>query len=228
MLMNKDPQNYTLEPKYQDWLKTLKSHGCTINAISPISLLYKHNGEFLFGLFNLDGAGSDGAPLLRYALVRGHACVIVPRIKNRDTGESRFVMVIQNRVGNGAPSLEFPAGMLDTAINDPVSVALNELYEEAGISISAEALVPLWDKPLYTSIGLHDEALFIYGCDLIVDSKEFESFKGKFCGNQEEGESLTVVLKTAQEAEVEATSAQVILALNLFERALNLRLFSPE
>jgi len=70
-------------------------------------------------------------------------------------------MVRQRRIGNGNLSLEFPAGMLDAEVDNPLGVATREFIEETGLGISASDLFPLFDKKLFSSVGASDEGIFL-------------------------------------------------------------------
>jgi ADP-sugar diphosphatase len=209
--------DYTQEPKFKSWKQALVDAGCEINSITPLNLLNKKNGELLFGLFDIEAQAKDGVTLPRYAVVRGHACVMVPLIINKSTGEKKFLMIQQRRTGNGRINLEFPAGMLDRNVDDPVAVAIQELHEEAHLSVDRKALFPLSNKPLYTSVGLQDEAIYFYGAILKLSPEEFNALEGKTAGDQNDNEHITITLKTKDEALAQAESCQVILALHLFE-----------
>jgi ADP-sugar diphosphatase len=208
---------YGREPKFLDWKSSLEKAGCSIRSITPRYLFNKRNGELLFGVFEVDATGGDNHPLLPIVVVRGNACVIVPLLRNRTTGEEKFMMIRQRRTGNGRINLEFPAGMLDRNVDHPVAVAVTELHEETGLLIDSGDMFPLFDRPLYTSVGLQDEAILYYGCVVDVAADVFSAFEGKTAGAPDENEHIVVTLKTREEAVAEAESGQVILGLYLFD-----------
>ena len=123
--------------------------------------------------------------------------------------------------GNGNLSLEFPAGMLDTEVNNAIGIAAKELHEETGIEVSETDLFPLCDKKLYSSAGASDEAIFYYGCIKEYDDMVFRALSGRLRDNPEENEHISVVLMTRAEAEKEASSLQVMLGFFLFETKLS-------
>jgi 8-oxo-dGTP pyrophosphatase MutT (NUDIX family) len=215
--MSKD---YTREPKFLHWKTTVRNAGCTIRRTEPLHLVHKPNGELLFGLLDTEVVSPEGNRLPRIALIRGDACVIVPLIHNIDTGEQRYLMVYQRRIGNGGLNLEFPAGMLDRRTHDPAAVALQELREEAHLDLEPEAVRSICERPLYTSVGLQDEAIHYFGCIVRFGNREYRSLEGKATGAAHEEEYLHLTLKTREEALGEACSVQVLLGLYLFERAL--------
>ncbi len=216
-------RDFRKEPKVMQWRKTVRTAGCSIRTFSPLQLLYKTNGELLFALCEADVRDPQGRPLDRYVFIRGHAVIVVPMVLNRRTGEGRFLMIRQRRIGNGALNLEFPAGMLDRNIHKVGAVAVRELFEETGIRIKRARLFPLHNRPLYSSPGADDEAIHYFGCVVRLSDREFRSLEGRAAGNARDGESITVTLRTRHEAERETTSLQVRLGLSLFANVIDKR-----
>jgi len=208
-----------MSPNSKPGARCSKARVAQINSVEPLSILYKRNGEMLFGIFSVDAADQQGEPLLPYVLVRGNAVVIVPYCINDDTGEEKFCMIRQRRTGNGRINLEFPAGMLDRDIDNPALIASRELEEETGLKRTPKEMIPLWHTPLFTSVGLADEAILFYGCLIHMSNSEFRSIEGTKAGVESEGEQITVTLKTRFIAEQELCSTQVLLGMDLFERA---------
>ncbi len=205
------------EPKISAWRKRLTNSGCTIHEIKPMAIYFRPDGELLFALLRAEVIDPDGRKIPPVIFIRGNACIIVPLIINSTTGKEKFIMVEQRRIATGAVTLEFPAGMLDRNINKPAQTALKELYEETGLTIQPDALVPLTDEPLYSSPGASDEGIYYYGCILTLDTDAFNSFEGRITGEASEHEYIRVTLKTRQEAEKELTSLQARLGIFLFE-----------
>jgi 8-oxo-dGTP pyrophosphatase MutT (NUDIX family) len=166
-----------------------------------------------------------GRPLPAYALIRGHAVVVVTEVANRETGERRFLMLRQRRIGNGAEGLEFPAGMLDEEVGDPAGVALRELEEETGLVAGRENLFPLCDRPLFSSIGLDDEAIHYFGCSLELPGDRYRALEGGETGKAEEHEYIRMGLWEYERALPEIDSLQVRLGFHLWFE--HLRMHSP-
>ncbi len=200
------------------WEQSLAEAGCSLDALEPLQLLHKRNGELLFALVRALGRDGEGKPLMPYALVRGPACVVMPVCRRRGGGGKKFLMIRQRRIGHGGVSLEFPAGMLDENLNDPTGVAVRELEEETGVSIAREALTPLWGRALYSSPGLADESIYLYCAELELDESQWQSLEGGQAGHPDEGEFITTTLKTFSEAAAEITSVQPLLAFLLYFR----------
>lgn len=207
--------------KIREWIDKVTSAGCTVNKIKTLTEIHKKNGELLFALLDTDVTSPEGHILPRIAFIRGHACVIVTMLKNKDTGEQKFLMVRQRRIGNGQLSLEFPAGMLDYMSNDPVGVAVKELFEETGLQVTQDEIFPLSDQLLYSSAGASDEGIYFFGCIKAINNDEFVSFKKRIGGNADEDEHIYVELLSREEAEPLITSTQTKLAFFLFEKQFN-------
>ncbi|MFP4164008.1 MAG: NUDIX hydrolase [Chitinispirillaceae bacterium] len=212
-------ENLQKEKKIRNWKSSVESSGCTVQSLKPISEIRKSDGSLLFALLDTDVISPEGNKLPHVVFIRGHACVIVPLLLNRDTGEERYLMVHQRRIGNGHMSLEFPAGMLDEN-SDASDVAIQELMEETGLEASRDELVPLTDKMLYSSAGACDEAVFYYGIVKEMGDDEFRSFNGRQGGCAHEHEFISTALMTREEAEKQATSLQVRLGFFLFDQKM--------
>ena len=108
--------------------------------------------------------------------------------------------------------------MLDDQSKNAHGVALKELQEETGLTVEGNELFALNNKPLYSSAGASDEALYFFGCIKEVDDDIFNSFKGKKCGNSNEHEFITVELVSSDELFTRTTSLQVMVGIYLFNR----------
>ncbi len=210
-------------PKYQEWLKRLDKSGCIVNSIDILFERHKPNGELLFTLLNVDAYTPEKRKLLPIIFLRGDASIIVPLIRNRDTGEERFLMILQRRIASGEENLEFPAGMMDLEIDKPMGTAITELEEETGVTISIDDIFSLSHKPLQSSPGASDEAIHYFGCIIEMSDKEFNSLEGRIRGVASENEHIKVTLKTREEAEPEMHSLQARLGFFLFQEELNKR-----
>lgn len=214
-----EPERLRGSAKYRAWKRAVEGNGCRVRKVDVLLDLPRRDGTILFAMLDADVADPDGRPLPRFALLRGHAAVVVTEVEERETGERRFLMLRQRRIGHGGDSLEFPAGMLDELTDDPVGVAVKELAEETGLSAPREAIFPLAERPLYSSSGLDDEAIHYFGCRLILPSAEYRALEGGHGGNAEEGEFIRLGLWTHEDAVREVSSLQVRLGFHLwFER----------
>ena len=196
------------------WEKGMREKGWEIDAVEPRDLMAKRDGSMLFSMLQVTGRDPSGEKMLPYVFVRGAACVVVPVVRNTDTGEARYLLIRQHRVGSGDFSLEFPAGMVD-GDEDPAAAAARELEEESGMACAAVDLIPLWDKPLYSTPGLSDESIWYYAAHFELDDAAYRALEGGAAGHIEEGEHITTTLMTYAEATPEITSLQPLLAFHL-------------
>ncbi|MEO6097616.1 MAG: NUDIX hydrolase [Fibrobacteria bacterium] len=203
-------------PKYRAWKRNLARNGCTLRAVEPLQELNKPDGSLLFALLRARVEDPQGRPLPAYALIRGHAALIVTEVVNREDGERKFLMLRQRRVGHGGETLEFPAGMLDEDVADPVGVALKELKEETGLEARRDQMVPLAERPLFSSPGLDDEAVHYFGCSLELSADEFEALEGGESGKADEHEYIRMGLWDYESALKEVDSLQVRLGFALW------------
>lgn len=200
------------------WEDSLRSRNWRIDSLNPLNILRRRDGSPLFALLEARGADPEGKPLLPYVLLRGPASVVVPVCRNLATGERRFLMILQRRVGSGHMSLEFPAGMLEGGSADPAETALRELEEETGVRAEASALMPLWDKGLYSSPGLSDETIHFFAAHVDLDDAAWRALEGAAAGHAHEGEYITTTLRTWAEVASELTSIQPLVGFFLYHR----------
>jgi hypothetical protein len=204
------------EPKVKVWKENIARSGCFLHSLEALQLVHTSKNELLFALCKADVATPEGKRLPPILLIRGNVIIVVPLVRNRDTGEERFITVIQHRIGTGAAAIEFPAGMMDRD-DDPLHVATEEFREETDVVVAAEDLFRLHDGILYTSPGLQDEGVHYFGCLLEMTDADYRSLEGRKTGEKSEGESIIVSLKTEEEIMQLTNAAQVILGLLLFK-----------
>jgi 8-oxo-dGTP pyrophosphatase MutT (NUDIX family) len=211
-----EPESLRRSPKYRLWKKTLEESGCALREAELLQELTRKDGSLLFALLRTRVEDPEGRPLPAYAFIRGPACLIVTVVVNRDTGLKKFLMLRQRRIAHGRDTLEFPAGMLDGDVHDPLGVAVREVLEETGLEVKREDLVPLCDRALYTSPGLDDEAIHYFACTLTLPGDRFAALEGGETGLAEEHEYIRLGLWDYPEALKEIDALQVRLAFHLY------------
>ncbi len=208
------------EIKFKIWKKRVESNDCTIHSAEPINEIRKKDGSLLFALLKTEVISPENKKLPHILFLRGDACVIVILLRNKSTGEEKFLMVRQRRIGNGQMCLEFPAGMLDESSNAP-EVAVREIFEETGLPLKEDELFALTDTVLYSSAGASDEGIHYFGALKEVDDQTFNSFFDKEGGCCDENEHISTTLMSRTDAEQETTSLQARLGFFLFEQHIN-------
>jgi ADP-sugar diphosphatase len=211
-----EPERLRQAPKYRAWKQAVEKSGCTLRKVELLAEMNKPDGSLLFAMLRTRVEDPQGRVLPAYALIRGHAVLIVTVVINRETGERKFLMLRQRRIGHGGESLEFPAGMLDEEVADPKGVAIKELKEETGLDATREHLFALCDRPLYSSAGLDDEAIFYFGCELELPPDRFHALEGGETGKAEENEYIRLGLWDYEKALPEVDSIQVRLGFSLY------------
>lgn len=204
--------------KTENWQQDVTAQGCNVLSIKEMQSIRKKNGDPLFTLLDVNVTSPEGYCLPNIVFIRGHATVVVPLLHNRDTREERFLMVRQRRIGNGMLTLEFPAGMLDHENDNPVDIAVKELFEETGLHIDSKQLHSLSNVPLYSSAGASDEAIYYFGCKIKLSNHDFSLFHLRRTGNPSENEHIMVELIERSVAEPQITSLQARLGLFLFDQ----------
>ena len=212
--------DFSEEPKVKVWKKNLTDAGCAVGEVKPLTLLNKPDGELLFALCDATVTDPQGHRLPQYVFIRGHTCIVITLVKNSVTGEERFLMIRQRRIGNGEVNLEFPAGMLDREVDAVRDVAVRELREETGLVVSPNDMRELHTGPLYSSPGASDEGIFYFGCIVSLSEADFNALDGRTAGNAADNEHITVALCTRDSAESETKSLQARLGLCLFSEYL--------
>ena len=210
------PGSFLNSPKYLAWKATVEKSGCRLRGVEALQELSKPDGSPLFGLLRAQAEDPQGRPLPAYVMIRGNACVVVTVVVNGDTGERKFLMLRQRRLAHGREALEFPAGMLDGDVGDPLGAAVRELKEETGISVSRSDLMPLCDRPLYSSPGLDDEAIHYFACTVELPADRFHALEGRKGGVPEENEFIRLGLWDYEEAIRKTDCLQVRLGFYLY------------
>lgn len=201
--------------KFKVWKEELIKNGVTINSIKELHSVHKHNGELLFTLIHMDAADPQGHKLLPVVLIRGHFVSVVTCLIEKETGNRYFLLVKQRRVANGEIFYEHPAGMNDSE-PDPWKVAVKEVEEETGLSITKENLTLLHSGPLYSSPGLLDEAGFFFACEVVLTRDEIESYKNRNTGAIDEHEIIVTHVCTLDEVFELIKNSNGLLATHLY------------
>lgn len=211
-----EPERLRNCPKYRAWKRAAARNGATVRGARLLLDIPRRDGSILFAMAEVDASDPEGRPYHKYLLLRGSAVVVVTVVENLDTGDRKFLMLRQRRIGSGGDSLEFPAGMLDGEVDDPEGAAVRELEEETGLQVERGALIPLADRPLYSSSGLDDETIHYYACRVPLRDADFRALEGGQRGKAEEGEFIRMGLWEYPEALKAVESLQVRLGFHLY------------
>jgi hypothetical protein len=117
------------------------------------------------------------------------------------------VNTLQPRVpGSSTMFEEIPAGMIDNSQNFG-GVAAKELQEETGITINMSELQKIGE--MYPSIGGCDEYIILYRVLKKMEPAQIKELQGKFTGNLEENETITLKVRTVADFENALKTGQI-------------------
>jgi 8-oxo-dGTP pyrophosphatase MutT (NUDIX family) len=145
---------------------------------------------------------------------KADAVVIVPILRNGDSGEIETLLVEQFRPSLGQVTVEFPAGLID-AEETVEHAALRELREETGYVGEACRVPPLVSRPVCMSPGLCDET--VHAVIVEVDMRNLYNQNPK--PELDPGEHVTVKrvpLREGFQKVLDQGSSMPIMGLYLF------------
>lgn len=201
--------------KFRQWKETLEKNNLTVVQVTPLHLVHKPNGELLFALVNIDAHDKNKEKILPVALLRGHFVSVLTCFTEQESGTRYLLLVKQYRVSTGEISYEHPAGMCDSE-TDPYKVAVKEVSEETGLTITQDQLVLLNNQMFYTSPGLLDEGGYFFYCELTLPKAEIDTFRDKTAGALGEHEFIQTHIATLEEAPKLMTNIPALLNYYLY------------
>lgn len=177
--------------KFKIWKTNLQTNGLKINNIEEVYTRHRYNGEALFSLVMLDAETPEGDKIPPICFIKGEVVCVCIVLIDKETREKYLLLVKQRRIAEGGFTYEHPAGMVD-GTKTPLEIAVMEVKEETGITVSEEDLINLSPKKrLFPSTGTSDEAMYFYFCEIELDKTEIESFENKQMGTEYEFERIT-------------------------------------
>jgi 8-oxo-dGTP pyrophosphatase MutT (NUDIX family) len=185
--------------KFRLWKDSMSTNGVNLTDCQELYTVRKQSGEVLFSMIKADLSTPEQTKIPPIAVLRGHFVAVLTILKEIETGKEFLLLVKQRRVANGAFFYEHPAGMCDSETN-PFSVAIKEVEEETGITITPNDLTLLNEELLYTSPGLLDEGGYFFCTKLSLSSSEIADLQGKSTGASYESEAITLTVATFEEA----------------------------
>lgn len=208
-------EKLTESHKYRVWQKNLLRNGLKVHGVEEIYTKYRHNGEVLFSLVNLDADLPEGGKILPLCMIKGEVVTILVCFREKETGERYLLLVKQRRVCDGSLLYEHPAGMVDK--NDiPLAVAIKELKEETGLIVNPEQIVSLNEQPWYPSTGTCDEAMYFFYCELEMTKSQMGDYHDKMRGEVEEEERIITEIIPIREAMRLITNTNGLLNIYLY------------
>jgi ADP-sugar diphosphatase len=149
----------------------------------------------------------DAVPVPGYIVLRGPAVGLLVEVN--DCG---LLVVEQLRAATGGRVTEMLAGMLDEEHN-VTGVLIKEAEQEAGLTIAQADLVQLGDAAgNYTSAGLLDECVVLYGVALKITPARLAALAARTHGVRADGEVIRVHVIPNTWAAVAATRDLKLIA----------------
>jgi ADP-sugar diphosphatase len=186
---------------YQSWHELIRQNKMIIRNEKIVWTVPRSNSSrILFAFLKVSAENEDGVLLPPFVLIRGHAVVIIPVIKEKESGKIHIILVKQLRAAKGGYLYELPAGMLDEEIHDPMKVALREFDEEVGLPLGDTVLHPVNHEPLYTSPGLLDEGIYYFYFEKELSRSQMKQLDKKINSCPLENEHIEVSVEPFQEA----------------------------
>lgn len=177
--------------KFKLWKENLIKSGLTINGVEEKFTRHRYNGELLFSTVMLDASTPEGDKIPPICFLKGEVVCILMVLIDEKSNQKHLLLVKQRRIAEGNYTYEHPAGMVDD-VKTPVSIAIQEVSEETGITITEDQLIDLSPgKRLFPSTGTSDECMYFYACELRMSAGQIASFDNQKMGTDYEFERIT-------------------------------------
>ncbi|MGE3483626.1 MAG: NUDIX domain-containing protein [Nitrospira sp.] len=181
-------------PHFQSWLQAQKNAGNRLDGFKPVFAFPDARPFFWGGHVNVF-IGDEGRNKINEVVLSRpdimHIVLIHKPLRLSD--KLQAVMVREFRSPASTPSgfiLETPGGS-SVKGDDPLGVAVDELYEETGVRISPERLVSLGSRQLMGTMSAHKA--HVYGALIGPDDMDVVRAQiGRVHGNAEDSERTYV------------------------------------
>lgn len=206
-------------PKFKIWQQNLLKNGLEVHSVKEIYAKFRHNGEILFSLVSVDASLPEGGKIPSICFIRGASVSVVVCFIEKETKQKYLLLVKQRRIADGSYMYETPAGMMDTEA-DPLTVAVKEVEEETGLTVTMEQVIPLTQQQLYSSPGACDESMYMFYCELQLSQSEIWAFHQNSTGVISEYENIETVVVSIPEAMKMITNTNGLLNIYLYLSAI--------
>lgn len=196
--------------KFRFWKSQMEANGMKINGIKDFYVRYRHNGEVLFAMLEVDADTPEGDKIPPALFLKGHAASMLVCLIDQETKDKFVVLVKQRRIADGSQTYEHPAGMVD-ASDAADDVAAREIGEEIGLTVKASELTRLNPHAWYPSTGTSDEGMHFFFLEKEMPREEIMSFHLKNMGSESEHERITSIVATLPESHKLITNVNGLL-----------------
>ncbi|MEM6631210.1 MAG: NUDIX hydrolase [Bacteroidota bacterium] len=206
-------------PKFRRWQGLLQQNGLDIHHVEEVFTRPDYQGRALFSIVMLDAHTPEGDKIPPICFIKGMVATIVICLIDERTQEKYLLLVKQRRICSGGYIYEHVAGLVDGK-DSPKATVIREAVEEAGVSLSSEAVYALNEEPLYPSTGTSDEAMFIFFSELTLPKAQIMAYDGQRQGLISEHERIITHVVPLEEAKRLVTNTNGLLAIYLYLEAM--------
>lgn len=191
-----------------------------INDLKIYKVISRKGINFLCAFTDINFKRKFQKSFRRLCLVVPESVVIVPILiyKNK-----KFTMMIsQQRVDDGSPSLEFPAGAIHFK-DTPKKSAKNEINEELKLDIKTNDIKKLTDKVIRIDPSMTTHRAHFFYFIKKVEKDFFRAYHNLDSGDKTLGENLKIKILSFKEVKKINTSSAIIGLKLLENKFLNFK-----
>jgi len=153
-------------------------------------------------------------------VLRGDGAIAIPVLSCVEGQTVYTLMVEQRREVDGRISTEFPAGTVEPTMEEPLTVAVQELEEEVGMVVSAEELQLLHPYPLKVDPSILSAIFHYFYFEREVTQAFLKEMDGRHTGCNEDHEYIRVKVQKMSEVSQKNVTVFSLAGLQLLENKL--------
>ena len=185
--------------KFKQWKASIEASGLEIHNIEEKYSRIWHGDQVLFSVVMLDATTPEGKKIPPICFLKGRVSCVMVVLIDEATGDRYNLLVKQRRICNGDFIYEQVAGLVDEG-EEPHAVAVREVEEETGITVTPEQVIPLNSDPIYPATGTSDESMYFFYVELTMSKEKIMSYDQNETGIAAEHEQIFTQVTTLPEA----------------------------
>ncbi len=205
--------------RFQNWKRSLESKGASIENINVVGEVSRDGSTLYTALIDCLLKTPEGVSIPRCVVLQGNSIVVIPVLTCSDDKTIYTLLVKQRRISDGDFTTEFPAGSLE-ADDDPLIMAIRELKEELGLTVSENELVPLNQKQIEIAPGILYAMIHYYYFERSVTRSFLEEIEGRITGCHSEFEFIHVKVLKMSEVCSNVSNTYSLAGIKLLEHKL--------
>ena len=207
-------------PKFKNWKRNLESSGITIEQIEVFGKISRNGTSLFTALLDCQLRTHEGITIPRCVVLRGDGAIAIPVLNCVEDQTIYTLMVQQRREVDGRISTEFPAGTVEPTMEEPLTVAVQELEEELGMVVLAEELQLLNPYPLKPDPSILSAIYHYFYFEREVTKAFLNKMDGRETGCHEDHEYMRVKVQKMSEVSQTNQSTFSLAGLKLLENKL--------